>query len=176
MTRMFRPDPGELVDRMTILELKVEHSNIVASTEVINKDVDHVPGNKGKASRLVERKIVDKSALSSKVHIFLDELDLVRNHLIKDWIPDITESQDKIDLYDKYYDELSEVNSQLWDLEDQSRVLRISPNPEDMLVMKRKAELLDCISTLNDKRAKLVKDINALWGMQTQEKMHTGAL
>lgn len=169
MSRMLRPDPGEMVDRQSILELKIYHTD----TEPIGEDIKHSAGEKGKASRSVQRTLVDKSSLNSKQHLFLDEMDLIRKHLIDNWIPDISDKPEKIEEYDKLYDELSEVNSQLWDLEDQKRVLMKAPNPEDMLVIRRKAEISDCITTLNDKRSDLVRQVNMLWNINSQEKLYT---
>ena len=170
--RMFKPAPGEMVDRMTILLLKLAHTTELSSIEPRGEDTKSIPGEKGKASRVIVRTRVDSSTLNSKEHIFLDELDLVRNHLIDNWIPDIADKPDKVESYDRLYDDLSDINAQLWDLEDQSRVLRSAPNPKDQKVIENKAELLDSISTLNDKRANIVKEINALWNINTSEKLY----
>ena len=159
---MFNPDPGEMVDRQVILELKIYNSD----TEPIGTDKKQV--KKGQ----IERTLVDKASLNSKQHIYLDEIEMIRAKLISNWIPDIADKPDKVEEYDKLYDELSEVNAQLWDLEDQARVLRAAPTPKDQKVIERKAEILDCVSTLNDKRAHLVKAINKLWNINSQEKLY----
>src|ERR1035437_8917118 len=117
MPRMLSPDPGEMVDRQGILELKIYNSD----TEPIGTDKKQV--KKGQ----IERTLVDKASLNSKQHIYLDEIEMIRAKLISNWIPDIADKPDKVEAYDKLYEELSEVNAQLWELEDQVRVYLDAP-------------------------------------------------
>src|ERR1039458_1074653 len=105
--RMFKPNPGELVDRQTILMLKLEHSTVLASPEVVGKDSK--TGKSATHVRFIERTLADKSALNSKEHIFLDELELIRAHLIQHWIPDIANQEDRVAASDKYYEDLTAV-------------------------------------------------------------------
>jgi len=51
-------------------------------------------------------------------------------------------------------------------------VLRLAPDKQNGTVIIRKAETLDAITLNNDLRAELVRKINALWRIDTQEKMY----
>lgn len=161
--RLLKPDPGELVDRQTILELKIAHIES-------QKDHDNEPERTVPHGAIARTVVSNPSKLN--VHPFADELDLVRDYLTKNFIPDIAPFDDKSNAYDALYDELKEVNSQLWDLEDKARVLRDAPDNFAEAACRRAAEVLFAINTLNDRRAELVKQINGLWGKQTQEKMY----
>ena len=162
MPRMFNPDPGEMVDRQVILELKIYNSD----TEPIGTDKKQV--KKGQ----IERTLVEKSSLNSKQHIYLDEIEMIRAKLISNWIPDIADKPDKVEAYDKLYEELSEVNAQLWELEDQVRVYLDAPIGLEDTADRRALEVYKTITRLNDKRANLVKAVNALWNLNTSEKLY----
>lgn len=163
---LFKTDPGQLVDRQTILELKIEHSNVEFEPE----KTDIISDKRG--SRVLQRTVVNKNALGTKIHLFFDELELIQKALLEKWIPDIYNSDDKVKSYDELYEQLSEVNSQLWDLEDQIRILRDAPDKFEELAAKRAAEVAFAIADLNDKRAGIVKQFNSLWNVNTEEKQY----
>ena len=163
MSRLLNPDPGELVDRMTILELKIAHVEL-------QKDFDN---DERKTSGGVVARTIVSNPMKINVHPFVDELEGIRTYLVKNFIPDIEPFDDKSTAYDNYYNELKEVNNQLWDLEDIARTLRDAPG--DMSTQSLYARGYDTmckITTANDKRAEIVKSINGLWGFNTQEKLH----
>jgi hypothetical protein len=154
--------PGDLADRQTIVELKINHCN--AEFDGDEKDRKEI-------SLPVARTLVSKNAVN--VAPFLDELDLIRKKLAQDWVPDL-ERNNKVEEYDKLYDALAEANLQLWNLEDEIRVLRAAPEriSQSRVWLIRAAECGVNISETNDIRASLIKQINALWNYNTQEKFY----
>lgn len=168
--RLLKPNPGELVDRQTILELKIEHANVEIEDEP-KSDIPLPETARGGSKLLKNRVIVNKGALGTRVHLFFDELELISNRLIESWVSGLT-TQEQVDSYDALYEQLSEVNSQLWDLEDSARVLRAAPDKFQEQATLRAAEVLFAITDLNDKRATIVKSINELWGIMSQEKSY----
>ena len=156
--RMLKPDPGELVDRQTILELKIKHADS-GETETA-ADEKEVEG--GAVARTVVKG-------NSKVDIqpFLWENEEIQRYMEKNWFPDFPHIGEE---YDELFDSLAEVNGRLWDLEDEARALRAATkNPA---TMNRAGIVLFEITEENDKRAELVKKINALFNIHSQEKMY----
>lgn len=161
--RMLKPSPGELADRQTILELKIEH----ADREITDAEPQLV-----KRGHIV-RTVVEGVDKKAPVNHFFDELELIQQHLRNNYVPDLQMMGDeKVSLYDRLYDDLVEANANLWELEDQARVLRAAPDKFEQSVIVRKAEILDLITVENDKRAALVKQINEIWGIKAEEKMY----
>ncbi len=161
--RLLKPDPGELADRQTILELKIEH---------LDKEiVDAEPVVKGRGP--IIRTVVEGGDKKVGAHHFFDELEMIQKHLRQNWIPDLQMIPGKVEEYDKLYDELTEINSDLWSLEDQARILRSAPDKSYNAVLSRKSEILDAITAQNDKRSEIVKKINALWNITSEEKMYS---
>ena len=159
--RLIKPSPGELADRQTILEIKIEH----VDREVVDKEPDL--RQKGPVVRTV---VMGDTKV--QVHHFFYELELIQNHLKQDWIPDILNKPGMVEKYDELYDELTDINSALWDLQDEARILRNAPDKFKEAACKRAAEVLFAIDTANEKRAELVKSINELWGLEHQEKVY----
>lgn len=161
--RLFRPNPGEIVDRQTILQLKAEAGSNPAMTTTDETDMP-APG------AIVTRKVMHNA---SKVNIqpFLDESEMCQQALEKNWFDSLT-TKDKQDAFDTYYNELLEVNRALWKLEDRARILKAAPDKFQDLANKSAAEVLFSITDLNDQRAEIVKKINSLWGITAQEKMY----
>lgn len=169
--RVIKPSPGELVDRQTILELKIEYGlGNSEFAELQGEDkVQRTP--RSLALSRVDRVVVDNPT-GVNVRPFMDENELIIAYITKNWIPDIAMDESKIAAYDKLHDELLEVNHSLWKLEDQIRILRIAPDKFESAAAIRAAEVAFTIADQNDKRAELVKSINALWGIKSQEKLH----
>lgn len=160
--RLIRPSPGELADRQVILSLKINHAQV----EVVGDDEPkHV-----KSGNIIRTVVDNKTKVN--VQPFYDELELVQNHLKNHWIPDISMTDEKVVQYDKLFDALVDVNTKLWDLEDQARVLRAAPDKFFDVACRQAAEVLFAITELNDNRAKLVQEINAIWKITSQEKLH----
>ena len=152
--------PGDLADRQSIVELKINHCNAEFDGDVTRKPRGGV-----------ERTLVTKNAVD--VAIFLDELDMIRHALETKWVPDLI-AQNKVEAYDKLYDELNEANTQLWELEDLIRALKAAPQEMEGRVdwLGRVKDIAFDIVTKNDKRSAVIKQINALWGYNRQEKMY----
>ena len=162
--RLIKPNPGELADRQTILELKINKANV-------EFDEDRADALTSKNKNMgVSRVLVNKNAID--VTPFLDELELVRKHLTQNWVPDIANKPGVVEQYDALYQQLSEVNEQLWTLENQIRVLRVAPDKDMDAACRRAQEVAFAIADANDKRSELVKAIDALWGYKTQEKFY----
>lgn len=172
--RLMKPDPGELVDRQTILELKIDHANVEINPEQKEGEIPIPKQARGSSKLNQNRFIVNKEAKGTRIHLFYDELELISKKLLETWVPDIMTSQEKVDKYDELYASLSETNASLWDLEDQGRVYRAAPEryQNDPTFNTRCKDILFEIEDLNDKRADLVKQINALWGIKSQEKSY----
>jgi hypothetical protein len=152
--------PGDLADRQSIVELKINHCNA-------EFDEDNTRKPRGGVGRV----LVNKNAVD--VTPFLDELDMIRRALETKWVPDLV-AQNKVEAYDKLYDQLNEANTQLWELEDQIRALQAAPQEMEGRVdwLGRVKDTAFNITAQNDKRARIVKEINALWGYNRQEKMY----
>ena len=107
---------GEIVDKMTILELKLD-------------------------------KIKDKTQLKNieKEWVILNDCVMSLYQIFSGW-----------DFYSKV-DKLSEINSQLWDVEDWIRNCE-----KEQRFDKEFVELARSVYRLNDQRAQLKKDINLL--------------
>jgi hypothetical protein len=166
MGNILNPSPGDLVDRQTILQIKLEHC-----------DKDTNTGHRPTAEQAVEQspdKLVSRTKMlgKSKINVqpFIIENNAIQDRLMMDWLSKLNPVEG--DQYDSFFDQLKEVNSDLWDYEDQARVYRSAPASSTQLVIRRKAELLDNITTANDKRAELVKKINKLWGIELLEKLY----
>lgn len=149
--RMLQPSPGEAVDRQTILQLKCQHGQ--------KKGVNVKP--------------------------FVDENNALQEYLEKNWL--LLTQKSMQDPYDRLWAALKEVNKKLWDLEDEIRTLKVSlgiakipahdaacmisgnmQNPKCLRIV----EIGLLVPELNDRRAKLVQEMNALFGIRTQEKLY----
>jgi hypothetical protein len=163
--RMLRPSPGEVVDRQTILELKAQYGQSLDQQKTIEKVIVEE-----------DKKRIGTTVLqgASKINLkpFLDEHEALQKYLEKDWFPMIATSEDKQKDFDSLYEQLSETNHDLWKLEDQARILVSAPDKYTDIANRRAAEVLFTINASNDRRAELVKKINAIWGMNTIEKLH----
>lgn len=160
---LFKTTPGELADRQTILELKIEHLNEI---EVEDEPTVH----KTTATSVVARHIV-KNASKVNPQPFLDELELIQESLKKNWFGH-TATDAIVQKYDALFEQLEQVNLDLWNLEDKARVLRDAPDKMQAAANARAAEVLYAINNSNDKRNEIKKQIDALWGYKTQEKLY----
>lgn len=164
---LVKTDPGQYVDRQTILELKIDYADIEFKGDVEPDNTSGIlSGNYRYARQIVHN--------PNKINVgpFFDELELIRAKLLKFWIPDISNSETRIMEYDRLYDALKDTNGELWDLENKARVLRAAPDRLQTEAAKQAAEVLFAINDLNDKRSELVKKINALWNIGGQEKFY----
>lgn len=134
---LLTPSPGEVVDRQTILELKIEAA---------------------------KRKKIPANA-------FADEYDQLQAYLEKNSFTRAPVQHDRDTLYKK----LKEVNTQLWHIEDDIRlIIRQAGDPsklsadQKVLVCKVSFE----IPRLNDQRAELVQQINKLFNISRPEKLY----
>lgn len=163
--RMLNPSPGEVVDRQTILDLKSEHGQSLDQQKTEDQfKVDT------EATAVVRTRFEGASKINIKP--FLDEHEALQRYLEKNYFPILVASPDKQQEFDKLYEEIHEVNSDIWKLEDQARILRDSPDKNNEQVIHRAAEVLFTINDLNDKRSELVKKVDAIWGMAIQEKFY----
>jgi len=168
MSRILKPNPGECVDRQTILQLKMKYgagksdSKVTTETTEMASSTEHM--------RLSRTKMEDPSPIN--IQPFADEHEMIQEYLEKNYFPDIAAFPDKQKNFDVYLDQLLEINESLWKLEDQARILREAPDKDSMAVKERKAEVLDLITESNDRRALMVKQINSLWNIYSREKLH----
>lgn len=176
MGNIIAPSPGDLVDRQTILQTKIARCGIESDTGNPQTSQIYVDDNyqlpRGKD--VVGRTILDKESMSKiDIQPFMLEHEAIQQRLELDWFPKLSVKQVTEGVYDKLLEELRAVNEQLWNLEDQARTLRSAPNRifSDE-VSRRAAQCLFEITRLNDKRADLVKQVNALWGIAVQEKVY----
>lgn len=165
--RLLQPSPGELVDRQTILEIKLEH----CGSEITEESLGNVKIT-DRLNRQVVKDPVKKNGKAVNSRPFMQELEEVINYQAKHWLPGIEAEDKKTEEYDELHSKLSEINSNLWKLEDQARVLRSAPDKYKEEAARQAADLLFLITSLNDDRAEAVAKINALWNINSQEKIY----
>jgi hypothetical protein len=170
---LLKPLPGDLADRQCILELKINHCTAEfdeESNDPFTRKRTLVTG-KTETTVGIARVLVSKGA--ADVTPFIDELDLIRKELEKKWVPDLI-TKNKVEEYDKLYDQLNEANTTLWGLEDTIRALKASPEDMESTLnwLKRVKDTAFDIVIQNDARSEVIKQINALWGWNRQEKMY----
>jgi len=168
--RFLKPNPGECADRQTILQLKLEHGQAIGDQKVSQRVVE-VPADE---PNVVRGEVTTKMENPAPVNIepFLQEHEMIQKYLEENYFPNIAAYPDKQKKFDEYFTQLEQVNRDLWKLEDTSRILRDAPDSKSALVLQRKGEVLDLISSLNDQRAMMVRQINSLWNIYTVEKLH----
>lgn len=139
--RLLQPNPGECVDRQTILEIKMAFAE------------------KKKLLR-------DGTGAINTTHLVAEHR-AIQSYLEKEWFKLVRKDLSKP--YDELLLQLKQVNQRLWNLEDEIREYRKSPSrwPD-----KQIAACAFAIAEQNDLRATLVARINALFGINTQEKMY----
>lgn len=159
--RLLKPNPGECADRQTILELKIKYGMGVGDTKTTAEVVKTQVG-------MLSRTTVE-TPVGVNVQPFIDENEQIQQYLEKNWFPDLKEHQGPE--FDRIYEELQELNHQVWKLTDQSHTLKEAPDRMQEQANRRAAEVLFQITELNDKRAELVRKINELWSVRVQEKI-----
>lgn len=161
--RLLNPNPGECVDRQTILELKVKYGGGRQEKPDTSDEVVELTPERG----LTRTVMKDPSPIN--VQPFIDENEQIQQYLERNWFTDIGEKQGK--QFDVHYEELGEINHQVWKLMDQATVLKDAPDRAQERANARAAEVLFAIIELNAKRAEIVSKINALFSVQVQEKI-----
>jgi hypothetical protein len=172
---LLKPLPGDLADRQSILELKIDHCDVdldAYGTDEHGQPVLKSGKVQGVKSGKVERFVAPKGSTDSRVIAFVDEHQLILNAIEKNFTLDKQNDQAFVDKYDKLYQELAETNSALWTLEDQARILRAAPDKFVHAAAVRAAEVLFAITETNDKRAELMREINKMWNYNNKEKMY----
>lgn len=160
--RLLHPNPGECIDRQTILALKIKYSG---ATEDAPTTYDtEMETSVGKVTRTIMEG-------GSKVNVahFIAENEEIQKYLENAWFPQLNIDQGED--FDEFHEELAEVNHQLWKLTDQQHVLRDAPDKYQALANQRAAEVLFAIADLNDKRAAIVKKVNQLFNLNVTEKI-----
>jgi hypothetical protein len=124
--RLMEPSPGEIWDRITILDLKINHSSRQE---------------------------------------FRDEHRLLREYY---------DSKKYTGVSKELIDEMSIINSRLWELEDSQRKLLKRRFPTDVLDTDTERFLNNAVEIvhLNDARAETVQKINVACGINSMEKLH----
>ena len=162
-----RPLPGDLADRQSILQLKIDHSNI-------DEFNDDQKGEHGKTKGTVNRVTLPKGSANPRTVQFMEEHALILKAIQANFTLDLQNNQMFQDKYDAKYSELAEVNATLWKLEDEIRALKqgtpkVSPGHTWLV---RVADTAFDIVVHNDKRSELIKQINAMWHYTTNEKLY----
>jgi len=161
--RMIKPSPGECADRQTILKLKVAAAD--PEEAKVSYDQVHTATADG-MERTVNRTVL-KNAPKVDIQPFLLENEEIQRYLEQYWFPDFPKVGKQ---YDDLFDVLAEVNEKLWKLEDEARVLRTAEKNTNTIY--RAATVLFEITEENDKRSELVRAINRLFAIDTQEKVY----
>lgn len=170
--RMLQPWPGEIADRQTILALKIKAGGAGSEPEnIVRLDESGVlarpDGSEVNAARTLIRG-------TSKVNIkpFVEENEALQRYLEKNWFMHITDGGVA---FDELLDQLGDVNGNLWRLEDESRDLKhtFEKGVDNFGTLDEQARvILFAINNQNDIRADLVKKINMLFGIESQEKIY----
>jgi sRNA-binding carbon storage regulator CsrA len=165
MPRLIKPDPGECVDRQTIVVLKAKYGQSLDEQKVTDKV---------KTDNEKQQIVATKFTGASKINIqpFIDENESLQQYLEEFYFPLLLTSPDKQNQFDKLYDELLELNGDIWKLEDQVRIYLEAPTGVEAAADLRLLEVYKTITRSNNKRSVLVKQINAIWGINFQEKLH----
>jgi hypothetical protein len=182
--RLLKPAPGECVDRQTILELKMKHGGtevpvdeadltdpIQAQKAEPPKQITKVKNEGGVATTLARQKFV-----SGKFNIqpFIDEHEMLQGYLEREWFPSLIRQTGADIEFDRLYEELAEVNAELWKMEDRAHVMLAASksiercSPTD----KQAADVFYSIIESNQKRMELVGKINRLFGVNVVEKIY----
>ncbi len=134
---LLAPSPGEVVDRQTILELKIAAAK--------------------------------KNQISTRD--FAEEYDQLQAYLGKNSFTPKPGQDDFKTLYAK----LKDMNTQLWNIEDEIRlIIRQAGAPSSLTAEQRAAvcRISFAIPRLNDQRAELVQQINKLFNINRVEKLY----
>lgn len=120
-----------------------------------------------------------KHGMEKKINVqpFVDENNQLQDYLEKGWL--LLANKSIQHDYDTLLKQLEVVNSRLWSLEDRVREWQQISKAQPLGEKELRDIVQDyfSITQLNDVRAGLVKQINALFGIYSQEKLHvaTGA-
>jgi hypothetical protein len=128
------------------------------------------PGEVADRQTILKLKI--KFALSNRVpgEHFSEELGALDDYLAEHWHKEFT-AQTRSEFL-RLHDDLLKVNKKLWDAEDEIRLIR---NHGGIFVAGHSlllSELAVIITEQNDVRSNLVRQINALYGINQQEKLY----
>lgn len=160
--RLLAPSPGECADRQSILALKIKFGSRGENAYLSEED--------SKDTEVGEYfRDVLKDAPPINIQPFIDENEMIQRHLEKNWLVSLDASKGL--KYDTLFEELAEINLQVWKLTDQAHVLKDAPDRHQEQANKRAAEVLFLITELNDRRAQLVREINMLFEINTVEKI-----
>lgn len=156
--------PGDLVDRQTILQIKLsklgaDSNNGTQADEVIEMN----------SQRAISRSVLTHKGVD--IQPLLLEHEAIQQKLELDWFPKL--APDNEGVFDGLMETLKNVNQELWKFEDQARILRHAPDKFLETVLRRKADVLDGITMNNDIRIGTVAQINALWNLQSEVKVYS---
>lgn len=127
------------------------------------------PGEIADRQTILNLKAKFGEAKGINIQPFLDEHELCQQYLERNWFPEINVNDAKD--YDRLFAELEELNTQVWQLTDQSHTLMEAPDRHQALANQRAAEVLFAITEMNDRRASIVYQINGLFQVKVQEKI-----
>lgn len=164
--RMLKPSPGEAADRQGILQLKMEHAD--TGEQRTAQSGDKVVEEEG------VRWGVNKTLMSGvpKIDIspFHWEHEALQQYLEQNWFINFPQNAE---IWDVLFDKLKEVNTKLWNLEDEARALRGAT--KNNATVYRAATCLFEITQFNDDRAALVREINKAFDLDVVEKMYAAS-
>ena len=171
--RMLRPSPGEIADRQTILALKIQAGGAGSEPENIQRADESGVLEKSDGTEVNASRTLIKGTSKVNIKPWVEENELLQQYLESNWFPSLNRNNGVE--FDDLFDQLAEVNRTLWKLEDEARDLkRTYEQGVDNFgqLDERARKILFQINGNNDKRAELVKKINALFGVQSQEKLY----
>lgn len=162
--RLLKPAPGEIVDRQTILELKMKYAQGYEEPKMFE--------GTGIEEHANQARVTIEGISKVDIKPFAEEHEALQVYMEKHYFPNIAPFKHHQKAYDEFYAELLEVNGQLWKLEDQARLLAKAPNRFLEAAAVEATDVLFSITATNDRRANLVKQINLIWFITTQEKLY----
>src|SRR5208337_1010130 len=121
MGNILNPSPGDLADRQTILQIKIEHCGVESDTGLAPKSDELIVLSPEKS--VLRTVITDKTEID--IQPFVVEHEGIQSKLQLDWFSKLTEAGGA--KFDKLLEQLRGVNQRLWNLEDQARILREAP-------------------------------------------------
>jgi len=148
---LFNPRPGEIIDRMTILDLKIHHG------QKKGVETTHFEAEKAQC----QEGLRDWEGGLSESFYFYDE----------------EEYDDHMNRINAEKNNLQCVNALLWDAEDKIRAVIAKETNETPASAFELAALCRSVATWNDARARHIRELNRLYDAgEENEKLHDSVM
>lgn len=136
------------------------------------------PGECADRQTILQIKIRVAAQQGKPLEHFVGENNEIQNYLQTSWFPEavIKRGASVATEFDQLWEKLERVNQRLWDLEDEVRSILALPSEKQTEKVWEVFRIGTAIPIENDKRARLVEEINLLFDVQTREKIYTNVV